>query len=126
MNAERIRHILGLLREVEFADPMPYTFAVIPEKESLFIQGTYYDADTYTGHQAKQYTRRWFIADDATDSQIVQTVFKACLTSAEHRVREAFAYKGVRVYGPHYDVEDLVKLGKERQWKGAPKKDYRG
>jgi hypothetical protein len=43
-----------------------------------------------------------------TRSELVQTAFKAVLTSIEHEAREQFTYKGARVFGPHFDIEALV------------------
>jgi hypothetical protein len=129
-------HICELLNNVQFADPMKYTFLVVEDVQdntvypaqpgAVYLQAYYEDEDTFTHEKSTQYTRKWHISDEATDSQIIQTAFKLCLTSAEHRVREAFMYKGVRVFGPHWDVEDLVALGRGTgQWNGAPKKDFR-
>jgi hypothetical protein len=53
-------------------------------------------------------------------SEIVSTAFKCVLTSAEHRCREHFSYKGERIYGPHYDVDALVEVCRQKQL------DYRG
>lgn len=130
---DRKAHIEELLKNVYFADPMEYKFEVVSgeialggEISALYLQARYVENDTYTKEPSVQYTRKWHISDDATDSQIVQTAFKLCLTSCEHRCREAFQYKRVRVYGPHYDVEDLVKLGDGKgQWAGAPKADFK-
>lgn len=138
--SDRRQHLEELLREVEFSDPMPYTFHIVvqgkewdeqppdhPEDGRMYyLQASYPEADSYTGVMSTQWTRKWHIASDATDSQVIQTAFKMCLTSTEHRCREGFKYKDVRVYGPHYDVEDLVKLGKDKgQWQGAPGKDFK-
>lgn len=137
-------HVRAVITRVTFADPMPYTFHVTaeggddpedagnagyyPTPPMIFLQASYQDADTYSPDDGAttQWTRKWHIADGMTDSQIVQTAFKLCLTSTEHRCREGFQYKGVRVYGPHYDVDDLVRLGAGKgQWRGAPGKDFK-
>jgi hypothetical protein len=125
-------HIAALLALVAFADPMKYTFHVVFEDDpesyvagAHYIQASYMDEDAFKpGVMTEQRTRLWHIADDATDSQIIQTVFKMCLTSAEHRVREAFQYDGERIFGPHFDVNDLVELSRRRRGKGAPGKDF--
>jgi hypothetical protein len=44
---------------------------------------------------------------------------KCLLTSAEHRIREHFLYRGERVFGPHYDVDALVELCRAKRF------DYR-
>ena len=57
-------------------------------------------------------------------SEIVQTALKCILTSAEHRVREHFKYRGSRVYGPHFDVEALHELciARKFDYRKDPKK----
>lgn len=96
-----------LLSHVQFEG---YKFLILEENGVTLIQGVYDDADVYTKEVQPQYTRKWAVDPKQSNSQIVQTVFKLCLTSYEHRVREGFLYKRARVFGPHFDVEDLVKL----------------
>lgn len=59
---------------------------------------------------ALQSGRRWVLAPSMTKSEIVQTAFKAVLTFAEHEIREQFTYKGQAIFGPHFDVDQLVEL----------------
>lgn len=75
-----------------------------------FLQAEYVEADTVTGDEGKQLTRRWFISPHMTKSEIVQTVFKCVLTSMEHRAREWFRWKGQPVFCPHFDVEALYEI----------------
>lgn len=55
-----------------------------------------------------QSTRKWLVSRWSTPGEVFQTLLKCALTSAEHRVREHFLVDGVRVYGPHMDVEKLI------------------
>lgn len=87
-----------------------YNFEVHEGHGGLFIRAFYFEADIYTGVLEKQYTRKWLITPEATESEVAQTAFKCVLTSHEHRVREHFKYKGERVFGPHFDVNDLVTI----------------
>ena len=87
-----------------------YRFLVIYSSGRHYLKAWYYDTDVYTGLLAKQETRKWLLSDQMTKSEVVQTSFKCALTSAEHRCREAFKYNGARVFGPHFDVDDLVAL----------------
>lgn len=89
-----------------------YTFLVQEGHGGVYLKATYPDKCVVTGKQEIQHTRKWTLSPQMTTSEIVQTAFKCCLTSAEHRCREAFRYKETRVFGPHFDVEDLVQLCK--------------
>lgn len=54
--------------------------------------------------------RKWFLSEHMTESEVVMTALKSCLTFEEHEAREAFKYEGVAVAGPHLNVVDLVRL----------------
>lgn len=85
-----------------------------------FVQVTYMEADVNTGEEAEQRGRKWYVSPYATESEIAQTLFAACLASAEHQVREHFLYSppwtpcfdegvwieqlpGEAIFGPHFD-----------------------
>jgi len=87
-----------------------YTITAREGHGGVFVQATYPDPDIYTGRVERQNTRKWLLSPHMTDSEIVSTVFKLCLTSYEHRARELFQYRGARIFGPHFDVDDLARL----------------
>lgn len=64
------------------------------------------------GYQRGRY---WLLEEDMTDSEIVGTALKAVLTFEEHEAREAFRYRGARVFGPHLDLDDLVDFAKKKE-----------
>jgi hypothetical protein len=107
-----IQRINNIIFEIEFEIDKEYSFHVKEGHGGVYLFATYWDKDIYTRHPEEQHTRKWLISPKMTDSEIVQTAFKLCITSMEHRTREAFKYKGARIFGPHFDVEDLVKLCK--------------
>lgn len=92
-----------------------------PLGDGYYVQLCYLEADIETNDPQDQHGRKWYLSKHATKSEIVQTVLKACLTSAEHMVREHFTYKEVRVFSPHFDVEKLVDLASG----GPPSLDVR-
>jgi hypothetical protein len=104
-SSDLVQRAQALLERVEFLD---YAFDVRHGHGGVFLQASYTDPDTYTGEPSVQHTRKWLLSPRMTASEIVQTAFKLCLTSMEHRTREAFKFKGARIFGPHFDVEDLV------------------
>jgi len=53
--------------------------------------------------------RKWLLSQHMTDSEIVQTALLAVLVCEEHEARERFRYRGAAIFGPHQDVEDLVR-----------------
>ena len=63
--------------------------------------------------------RKWRLSEHMTTSEIVQTAFAAALHFEEHELRENFSYRGQAVFGPHFDVDDLVALAAVRGKAGA-------
>ncbi len=106
-NLALIERVSLWLQYVEFAG---YGFRVYEAYAGVVLQAMYMDADTYTGKPELQWTRKWPISPEMTESEVIQTAFKCVLTSMEHRAREGFKYHGARVFGPHFDVQDLVRL----------------
>jgi hypothetical protein len=66
--------------------------------------------DNVTGEPCSWKGRKWLISKHMTDGEIVQTVFKAVMTAAEHELREAFMFNGQPIFDPHYDLDKLVAL----------------
>jgi hypothetical protein len=106
-NIDLILRVKGIIQLITFPN---YTFVVREEHGGVHVHAQYMDADIYTRKWEMQYTRHWKLTPAMTDSEIVQTLFKCCMTSYEHRCREGFQYKEARIFGPHFDVDDLVKL----------------
>lgn len=74
------------------------------------LQVTYNEADVDTGKIEQQYSRKWYIADDATESDVVDTAFAAVMRSYDHVVQEHFTYKGKRIFSPHFTVEQRLSM----------------
>lgn len=113
MNIEQMRAVLA---DIRFYD---YAFKIVDKHPSLYLQATYTEPDIVTGTPERQYTRKWQLSEHMTKSEFVQTAFKCCITSMEHRTREHFRYKDAAVFGPHFDVDALLDLCQARRF------DYR-
>jgi hypothetical protein len=68
------------------------------------------DTCNVTGAALTWRGRKWMLSKHMTPGEVVQTCFKAVLTSLEHEAREKFSYRGACVFDPHYDIEKLVEL----------------
>lgn len=64
--------------------------------------------------------RKWRLSEHMTKGEIIQTAFMACMAWEEHECREAFKYKGCAVFGPHFNVESLVRLCEQGQFEERP------
>ena len=61
-----------------------------------------------------QRTRKWQLSSHMIPSELVQTALKCVLTSLEHEAREHYTYRGAAIFGPHFDVEALVRIADRR------------
>lgn len=81
--------------------------------DKMYLQIKCYGECNVTGEPMDWSGRKWTISVHMTDGEIVQTIFKACLTAIEHEIREKFKYRGVSIFDPHYDIEKLVELRRQ-------------
>lgn len=110
MNQKLVQRAMTWLARV---DCMSYKFRVTEGHGGVYLQAAYMEQDIYAGPGAspvEQLTRKWLLSPHMTESEVIQTAFKCVLTSMEHRTREHFKYKDARIFGPHFDVNDLVHL----------------
>lgn len=107
-----IEEMDAVLACVEFKD-YSLTIHCGADDSNPYLQGSYLDYDYYKKADELQFTRKWNVSQHMTKSELVQTAFKLCMTSFEHRCREAFKYKGKRIYGPHFDADALWAICKD-------------
>lgn len=111
-----VTRLANIVAECSFMD---YTFHVeMDGRGAIYLQGSYMEPDIDTKVVEEQRTRRWFLSPEMTKSEVVQTVFKCCITSMEHRTREHFTYRDRRVFGPHFNIDAL--------WTICDQLDHRG
>jgi hypothetical protein len=107
---------LARVRQVVAGVKFPgYTFTVEPLADHVYVQVSYDEPDVMSGVVEEQRGRKWLLPAGQTVGQIVQTCFKAILTSLEHRAREHFLYRGKPVLQPHMDLEKV--------WESLPAAD---
>lgn len=63
---------------------MDRTFRVEPMGKGYFLQIAYMEADIDTGVVELQKARKWYVSGYSTETEIVETAFKACRVSMEH------------------------------------------
>ena len=64
--------------------------------------------DVKTGASVSWTSRKWMLSPHMVKSEVVRTIYKAYVTAVMHEADELFTYKGVAIYSPHYDVDNLV------------------
>jgi hypothetical protein len=95
--------IRAIVDRVRFMDR---TFRLMRKGDGFLLQLVYKepDVDDPDGTPVVQQARKWYVSPFATESEIVETAYAACLRSMTHVVREHFTYEGRRIFSPHFDV----------------------
>lgn len=107
--------IVKVLQCIEYKD---WRFHLLEEHGVMFLQVrvTTKCACRPNVGMLEHFCRKWRLSPRITKSEIVQTAFKAILTAEEHETRETFRYKGAAIFGPHFNVEELVNLYERKAW----------
>lgn len=101
MNKAKIEE---LLQSVKYKH---WKFHVGLDGQRMYLQLVWQAPCTDSNAMALQKSRKWFLSEHMTKSEVIQTGFKAVLTAEEHEARETFLYKGKAIFGPHFDVDTL-------------------
>lgn len=99
--------VQAIVNRVEFMDRR---FRLLEKGDGFLLQLEYDERDVETGELAVQRARKWYVSRYATETEIVETAYAACLRSMKHVVREHFLYRGRRVMGPHIDVNARIEV----------------
>ena len=103
-SADELNRVRRIVEEVKFPG---YTFTVEALGDHVYVQVSYNEPDVMSGVVEEQRGRKWLLPSGQTVGQVVQTCFKAILTSLEHRAREHFLWRGKPVLQPHMDLEQV-------------------
>lgn len=91
--------------------PYGWELESVEEGDTIFLRVLCNsDRCNITNEEMNWTGRKWVISRYACESEIVQTCLKAILTAVEHETREKFLYKGRMIFGPHIDVNVLLRI----------------
>lgn len=88
-----------IVKSIRYKD---WVFSVAPDESWLRVM--------FVDKEKVWKGRKWKLSPHMLRSELVQTALMAVLAAEEHEAREKFLYKDYPIFGPHYNVEDLVKL----------------
>jgi hypothetical protein len=112
IDMSNFNNVESIVKQVKFPG---YNFKVTEITEEICSIHVYYDEpDVFSGVNETQHGRDWLVSYGATEGAIVATCLKAVLTSFEHRTREHFTYKNVPIFYPHFEIEDLLQINKDK------------
>ena len=96
-----------ILIKVQYLD---WEFRTGPMASGYFLQVNFFALAADGEALEQQHGRKWYVSPYMTESEVVQTAFKAIQTAIEHEARETFKYRGHAIYGPHFSADKLVQL----------------
>lgn len=84
-------------------------------EKNVFLQCVFQapDVDAPDSPPTAQYGRRWALWPGMTETELVETAFKAIMTAENHEVGEWFRYEGEQVFSPHFDIQARLALCRE-------------
>jgi len=89
--------------------------------DGFFIQVKFTAPDNQTHALNQSWSgRKWYVSPHATRSEVVLTCLKAVLTALEHEAREQFTYKGVALFQPHVNIDQLMKAASYYEFRPLP------
>lgn len=98
-----------ILKNVQFLD---WEIRLMEKGDGYLMQWVFFDTDVDKPETGKipQHCRKWYISPYSTETEIVETAWKACWIAMMHEVSEKFTYKGRRIYSPHFDVNARIAM----------------
>lgn len=104
------QEFLSRLEAIRDDITLPAQFTVLIARDKKNPAGRFYfqieavRLDTFTGKPGTGRGGKAYLSEEATDSELVQTIFGLYDFYCHHEVRETFLWRGRRVFGPHVDI----------------------
>lgn len=100
-----------ILDRVEFHD---WVFFAGEMGDGFYLQVRFFEADNEVpqgmGRLIAQHGRKWYISPHSTEGEVIQTALSAVFWAMEHEVREQFKVDGKAIFGPHLDINQLLRV----------------
>jgi hypothetical protein len=103
-----------ILDQITFRDRR---FRLLEKGDGYLLQVEYMEADVDRPENPMpvvQRGRKWYVSPFSTETEVVETAFKAIKTSMLHVTQEHFLYQGQRVYSPHINIRARLHICREQ------------
>lgn len=100
----------AIVADIELAED--FSVIISYDDGKLYFQIANWCKDTFTGEMGMQYGSKAYLDPDASDSELIQTVFGLYKGYWEHEARETFKWRKRRVFGPHMDVNAIWEVAR--------------
>lgn len=89
-----------------------FDFDVMDKGDGYLIQVKAFVTDNHTLSVSCQKGGKHYISAYAIDDEVIMKAWKACYDFVVHEAREGFKYKGQAIFGPHFQVDEMVEFCK--------------
>lgn len=72
--------------------------------DGFYVQVRFDAPDSETGVIESQHCRKWYISKWMTETEVVDTIYKAVEAAVIHEMKESFTYRGHMIHNPHTSV----------------------
>jgi len=72
--------------------------------DGFYVQVRFDAPDSETGVIESQHCRKWYISKWMSETEVVDTVYKAVEAAVIHEMKESFTYRGNMIHNPHTSV----------------------
>lgn len=115
--AKTKEQIQAIIDRISFRDRV---FRLLEKGDGFLLQMSYHEVDiNHPGTPpVLQSTRKWYVSQYSTETEIVETAYAMVCRSQLHVAAEHFNYKGRRVYSPHFHIDGRLYLATESVFDG--------
>ncbi len=114
LTKEEIKYIVG---RVKYLD---WELYVGDMGDGLYVQVRFDAPDSETGEVMRQHCRKWYMSLWMTETEVVDTVYKAVEAAVIHEMKESFTYRGEMIHNPHTSVKARAIACRTSEHRGEP------
>lgn len=102
--------IASILSHVTYKDWSIHVGGQESSDGRLYLQVRFVADCSVTGRPAEQRCRKWWLSKYMTETELVDTAFKAIQAAELHESAHMFKYQGWDIYNPHVSVSARLEL----------------
>jgi len=101
--------IQNIIDKIEFMD---WKLRLLSKGDGYLLQWVFNELDVEHPEKGPQpqHCRKWYLSPFSTETEIVETAWKACWIAMMHEVSERFSYNSKRIYSPHFAVSARIDM----------------
>lgn len=109
--------VLGIIGRTSYLD---WEFHLGDMGDGFYVQVQFDAPDSETGKVERQHCRKWYISKWMTETEVVDTLYKAVEAAVIHEMKENFQFKGRMIHNPHTSVAARYEACVNTEHRAAP------